>query len=454
MARCFRQEGANLVLIDRNLAALEALAGALGGATTVVCDQRIDNEIEAAAAASGSVDVFVNNAGIIIRKPLPQTSFSEISQLVDVNAAGSIKMAIAIARGMAVRGAGTILNVSSQHAFIGGLSRHLRGNEGGDCAVHAHGGSRVGAARHPRRRRRARASRVANDGGGYAVRKLPAGSHRAHADRPLLSTSEISELIVQLCSPAMACVVGHTIVADRRLAVLRPFLIQDGEWDVGFAAAGARYPRVFRPFQIGNVEIRTASLFPRTTNFAEKFLPTKRHVAYHRARGGGVGLIFVEPLRVHRTALGRAGGLAGADPQALPGLRQSSPRSARRAPEPSFRSRRRPAQRQFRRSAAAVGAVFNTLDHKRRDSARDDYREMEEVMAGYVATARFAVEAGFEGMEVHFGHGHLLHQFLSPACNVRTDGHGGSLDNRLRYPLAVLRLCWPRWQAACRSGFA
>ena len=60
-------------------------------------------------------------------------------------------------------------------------------------------------------------------------------------------------------------------------------------------------------------------------------------------------------------------------------------------------------------------------------------------MAGYVATARFAVEAGFEGMEVHFGHGHLLHQFLSPACNVRTDDYGGSLDNRLRYPLAVLR---------------
>ncbi len=42
-------------------------------------------------------------------------------------------------------------------------------------------------------------------------------------------------------------------------------------------------------------------------------------------------------------------------------------------------------------------------------------------------------------MEVHFGHGHLLHQFLSPACNVRTDDYGGSLDNRLRFPLAVLR---------------
>ncbi len=55
-----------------------------------------------------------------------------------------------------------------------------------------------------------------------------------------------------------------------------------------FAAAGARYPRVFRPFQIGNVEIRNRIFVPaHTTNFAENFLPTKRHVAYHRARAAG-----------------------------------------------------------------------------------------------------------------------------------------------------------------------
>jgi NAD(P)-dependent dehydrogenase (short-subunit alcohol dehydrogenase family) len=215
VARCFRQEGANLVLIDRNLAALEALAGALGGATTVVCDQRIDNEIEAAAAASGSVDVFVNNAGIIIRKPLLETSFSEISELVDVNAAGSIKMAIAIARGMAARGAGTILNVSSQHAFIGAAYRGIY------AATKA---AIVQFTRTAAVEWAPLGIRVAGVAPGPVESPMTAEAMQSESYRQaviarmpiarFLSTSEISELIVQLCSPAMACVVGHTIVAD------------------------------------------------------------------------------------------------------------------------------------------------------------------------------------------------------------------------------------------------
>ncbi len=215
MARCFRQEGANLVPIDCNLAALELFAGALGGATTVVCDQRIDNEIEAAAAASGSVDVFINNAGIIVRKPLLETSFSEISELVDVNAAGSIKMAIAIARGMAVRGAGTIPNVSSQHAFIGAA---YRGIYAATKAAIVQFTCMAAVEWAPL------GIRVARLAPGPVELPMTAEAMQSESYRQaviarmpiarFLNTSEISELIVQLCSPAMACAVGHTIVAD------------------------------------------------------------------------------------------------------------------------------------------------------------------------------------------------------------------------------------------------
>src|SRR5438128_2084505 len=65
--------------------------------------------------------------------------------------------------------------------------------------------------------------------------------------------------------------------------------------------------------------------------------------------------------------------------------------------------------------------------------------DMAEVVAAHVLTARHLREAGLDGLEVHFGHGHLLQQFLSPASNVRTDAYGGSEENRLRFPLAVLQ---------------
>ena len=55
----------------------------------------------------------------------------------------------------------------------------------------------------------------------------------------------------------------------------------------------------------------------------------------------------------------------------------------------------------------------------------------------FVATARRAVDLGIDALEVHAAHGYLLHQFLSPLANRRTDEYGGSLQNRMRFPLAV-----------------
>ena len=65
--------------------------------------------------------------------------------------------------------------------------------------------------------------------------------------------------------------------------------------------------------------------------------------------------------------------------------------------------------------------------------------EIADVVAEFVAGARRAIDAGFDLVEVHAAHGYLLHQFLSPLSNLRTDEYGGSLENRARLVLDVVR---------------
>ena len=75
-----------------------------------------------------------------------------------------------------------------------------------------------------------------------------------------------------------------------------------------------------------------------------------------------------------------------------------------------------------------------------------DRADMDRVRDDFVAAARRADRAGFDLIELHMAHGYLLSTFLSPAGNRRTDEHGGSLENRMRYPLEVfeaVRAVWP-----------
>jgi 2,4-dienoyl-CoA reductase-like NADH-dependent reductase (Old Yellow Enzyme family) len=66
-----------------------------------------------------------------------------------------------------------------------------------------------------------------------------------------------------------------------------------------------------------------------------------------------------------------------------------------------------------------------------------DAAGLKRVREAFVATAKRAERLGLDGLELHCAHGYLLHQFLSPISNHRTDQYGGSLQNRLRYPLEV-----------------
>jgi anthraniloyl-CoA monooxygenase len=71
---------------------------------------------------------------------------------------------------------------------------------------------------------------------------------------------------------------------------------------------------------------------------------------------------------------------------------------------------------------------------------------MDKVRGQFVAAAQMAERAGFDMLEIHAAHGYLLSSFITPLTNTRTDDYGGSLENRLRFPLEVfhaVREVWP-----------
>ncbi len=75
-----------------------------------------------------------------------------------------------------------------------------------------------------------------------------------------------------------------------------------------------------------------------------------------------------------------------------------------------------------------------------------DRAGMDEVLAAWRDATLRALDCGFDIIEVHGAHGYLIHQFLSPLANHRQDAYGGSLDNRMRFPLEIVdtvRAAWP-----------
>lgn len=75
-----------------------------------------------------------------------------------------------------------------------------------------------------------------------------------------------------------------------------------------------------------------------------------------------------------------------------------------------------------------------------------DQAGLDRVRSGFAAATIRALKAGFDTVEIHSAHGYLLHEFLSPISNMRTDRYGGSLENRMRFPLeaaAAVRAAWP-----------
>jgi anthraniloyl-CoA monooxygenase len=88
---------------------------------------------------------------------------------------------------------------------------------------------------------------------------------------------------------------------------------------------------------------------------------------------------------------------------------------------------------------------WSPVNQRPREMSRAD---MDKVREDFVRSAEMAARAGFDWLELHYAHGYLMSAFITPLTNRRTDDYGGSLENRMRFPLEVLRNVRAVWPAS------
>ncbi len=230
---------------------------------------------------------------------------------------------------------------------------------------------------------------------------------------------------------------------------------------MGLPIRGADVPPMFQPFRLRDMELdNRVVLSPMCMYSADEGLPDDWHLVHLGARAlGGAGLIFTEMTNVSPEAR-ITHGCAGiyTDEQEAAWRRvvefvhghsgakicmQLGHAGRKGATKLIWEGMDEPLEQGAWPLIAASAVPYYPHSQVPRAMTRAD---MDQVKDDFVRAARRAEQAGFDMLELHCGHGYLLASFISPLTNRRTDEYGGSLENRLRYPLevfAALRDAWP-----------
>ncbi|MGV8934137.1 MAG: NADH:flavin oxidoreductase/NADH oxidase [Gallionellaceae bacterium] len=220
--------------------------------------------------------------------------------------------------------------------------------------------------------------------------------------------------------------------------------------------------KLFTPFKLRGTEFKNRIFVsPMCQYSCVDGMPNNWHLVHLGSRAvGGAGLVMVEATGV--TADGRISPadmgiwndqqadalaiIAGfiAEQGAVPAIQLAhAGRKASTAVPWQGNSAVKPEQGGWQVVAPSAIAFSDTYPMPRALAEK----ELDGIVSSFVEAAKRALKAGFKVVEIHMAHGYLLHQFLSPLSNQRTDTYGGSLENRARLPLQVaraVRKIWPQ----------
>lgn len=206
--------------------------------------------------------------------------------------------------------------------------------------------------------------------------------------------------------------------------------------------------KLFTPARIGSVEIRNRVVMPpMTTRLADaEGYVTDATVAYFGARAaGGTGLITVEMASPEKVGRHRKRELGIYDDRFLPGLRRLVVAIHAAGAKASIQlgsgggHTRKDVCGEPPIAPSAIPHFVYEITGETVVPIEMTRERIEQTTLAFVAAAVRARAAGFDCVEVHAAHGYLLSQFLCPEENRRTDEYGGSLENRARFALDIVR---------------
>ena len=231
----------------------------------------------------------------------------------------------------------------------------------------------------------------------------------------------------------------------------------------GVTVVGAPPPPMFTPYTVRGVTLKNRIVVsPMAQYSAVDGVAGDYHLVHLGARAkGGAGLVFAEMTCVsaegritpgcpglytpeHTAAFKRIADWIHANSDAKFGIQighagaKASTRLAWEGADQPLESGNWPIV------SASPQQYLEGVSQVSREMTRAD---MDEVSAQFVASTNAANDAGADWLELHCAHGYLLSSFISPLTNHRRDEYGGSLENRLRYPLevfAAVRAAWPQ----------
>ncbi|MEM7429174.1 MAG: FAD-dependent oxidoreductase [Pseudomonadota bacterium] len=204
----------------------------------------------------------------------------------------------------------------------------------------------------------------------------------------------------------------------------------------------AAFPNIFKPLNIRGKALNARVNFgAHTANMAEAGLPGERHLGYYLERSlGGVGMIVVEPMPVHETAVLTRGNFRHSDDAVIPAFRRITDACHEQGTVMIHQLYHVGQHGDFDLSFAPSWSPSGLPSYHDSDGSHAmSEAEILETIEAFARAAERAQKSGFDGIEIFAAYHALPDQFWTPWSNRRDDRWGGSLENRVRFSAEICK---------------